>query len=69
MNIPSQNPEFIAQRLIITACQNGSSSNVTCQSLVELYKMTSGGRLFVIINLPAGFNYNTGQIEQSDYSV
>lgn len=68
MNIPSQNPNFIAQRLVITACQNGSS-NVTCQSMTELYKMTSGGRLFVIINLPAGFDYNTGEIDQSDYSV
>lgn len=68
MNIPSQNPRFIAQRLVITACQNGTS-NVTCQSMTELYKMTSGGRLFVIINLPAGFDYNTGEIDQSDYSV
>jgi hypothetical protein len=69
MNVISENPTYIAQRLVINSCINSTKNNFSCQSLSDLFKMTSGGRLFMIINIPAGFDYTTGSIDQSDYSV
>lgn len=67
MNVPTQNPNSIIQRLLIIGCQSGQ--NITCQNQTSLYQMTSGGRFYIIINLPAGFDYKTGQVEDSSYSV
>ena len=61
MNVPSQSPNSISQRLGITACVPGG--NITCKSLADLNKMTAGGRFLLIINLPAGFDYQTGTVD------
>jgi hypothetical protein len=63
MNVASQDPNSITQRLMITACI--PSNDTTCQNNTSLAQMTAGGRFFLLINLPAGFDYQTGSIDQS----
>ena len=53
--------------MTINGCNPTTTNN--CQSLTSLFQMTSGGRLFVFINLPGGFDYQTGTVSDSDYSV
>jgi hypothetical protein len=61
MNVPSQNPNSISQRLSINTCVPGGQ--VTCKNANQLSQMTSGGRFVLIINLPAGFDYQTGTVD------
>ena len=63
MNVPAQSPNSIIQRLSIIACEPGQ--NITCQNQSALAQMTSGGRFYLIINLPAGFDYKTGSVVDS----
>lgn len=52
---------------MITACI--PSNDTTCQNNTSLAQMTAGGRFFLLINVPAGFDYQTGSIDQSQGSV
>lgn len=67
MNVPSQNPNSLSLELVIRGCQPSNGSH--CQNSTSLSQMTAGGRFFLIINLPAGFDYTTGSVDSSDYSV